>query len=144
MMRRLLGVIFCLALFALGCAVQGAPFERAAVPPGDSVIYVYRPYSFNFSLLRPVVTCGDESARIGPGAYHAFFVPTEHVSCSVDTSESGDKVDIDPDPRVHYLKEDFGWGKLTGHPRLNPIDNDKAQTEIQTCVREDALPAPQP
>ena len=124
--------------------MQGAPFERATVADNSSVIYVYRPYAWGSVLLRPVVTCGDESARIGPGGYHAYVVPTGHVSCSVESSESGDKVDVDPDPRVHYLKEDIGWGSLTGQPRLNPIDNDKAQAEIQKCcVSEDALSASQ-
>jgi hypothetical protein len=78
------------------------------------------------------VTCGDDTARIGPGGYHAFIVPTGHVDCSVET-ETADAVEIDADPRAYYIKEEIGWGLLTGHPHLNPIDTDKAQSEIQTC-----------
>jgi hypothetical protein len=79
--------------------------------------------------------------RIGPGGYHAFIVPAgQKVTCSIHT-DSTDEVEIRTDARVYYIREDLGWGKFTGQPHLNPIDNDKAQTEIQSCVQEE--PAPQ-
>ena len=133
-MKRLLVAILCCAAPILlgGCAVQGRSFEKAYSPPGDAVIYVYRPYNYAGSLLRPSVTCGEGTARIGPGGYHAFIVPAGHVVCSVQT-ETADEVEIDAQPRVYYIREEIGWGVLTGHPHLNPIDTDKAQTEIQTC-----------
>jgi hypothetical protein len=136
--------LWVVSLFAIGCAVTGDPFARAHVPQDNSVVYVYRPYYYGSSLLRPAVTCGDESARIGPGGYHAFIVPVGPVTCSVENSESGDKVDLDANPRVHYLKEAFGWGLLTGHPQLNPIDNDTAQAEIQKCCVQEKPDAAQP
>ncbi|HUA34662.1 MAG TPA: hypothetical protein VMA09_13730 [Candidatus Binataceae bacterium] len=120
----------------LGCAVQGAPFQPAEVPPKNSVVYVYRPYAYGSSALRPAVTCGDDSARIGPGGYHAFVLPYGKVTCTVESTENHDRVELDPDPRVHYVKEDFEWGWLTGHPHLDPVDNDTAQGEIQKCVLE--------
>jgi hypothetical protein len=138
MTGKLTAIVLGVSLVAAGCAVKGAPFERATVQQESSVVYVYRPYAYGSSLLRPAVTCGDESARIGPGGYHAFVLPNGKVTCTVETSEEGDQVELDPDPRVHYLEEDFGWGWLTGHPHLNPVDNDKAQAEIQKCVLEDA------
>jgi hypothetical protein len=119
-----------------GCAVQGHPFERATAPPNNAVIYVYRPYHYGSSLLRPSVTCGeDSSARIGPGGYHAFIVPSgsEQILCIVEGSESNDQVEIDPHTRVYYIREEFVWGVLSGHPHLNPVDTDQAQTEIQQC-----------
>lgn len=133
-MNRLLVAILCCAapIFLGGCAVQGRSFEKAYSPPGDAVIYIYRPYNYAGSLLRPSVTCGEDTARIGPGGYHAFIVPAGHVVCSVQT-ETADEVEIDAQPRVYYIREEIGWGVLTGHPHLNPIDTDKAQTEIQTC-----------
>jgi len=115
-----------------GCAVQGTPFEKAALPPSEQVIYVYRPYSYFGSLVKPSVTCGEETARIGPGGYHAFVVPEGTVMCSVET-ETADEVEIPADAHVHYIREEIGWGAMIGHPHLNPIDHDVAQSEIQSC-----------
>ncbi len=133
MRGRLAATLLCLAsILVVGCAVQGRPFEKAMAAPGDAVIYVYRPYHYGSSLLRPSVTCGDDTARIGPGGYHAFVVPAGQVICSVQT-ETLDQVEIHAQPRVYYIREEFGWGVLTGHPHLNPIDTDQAQSEIQSC-----------
>ena len=81
------------------------------------------------------MTCGEDSARIGPGGYHAFVVPagTDQIVCSIEGAESADQVEIDPHTRVYYIREEFVWGVLSGHPHLNPVDNDEAQTEIQKC-----------
>ena len=125
-----------LFLAAIGCAVQGAAFEKAPLKSDQQVVYVYRPYSYFGSLLKPPVTCGEETARIGPGGYHAFVIPAGKQLCSVET-ETADEVEIPADPRVHYIREEFGWGTMIGHPHLNPIDHDVAQTEIQSgCVAE--------
>jgi hypothetical protein len=124
---------------AAGCAVQGRPFEKAYAPTGHAIIYVYRPYSYAGSLLRPPVTCDDETAdeetaRIGPGGYHAFIAQAgQKIVCSVPSTETKDEVEIHAEPRVYYIREEIGWGFLTGHPHLNPIDADQAQTEIQRC-----------
>jgi hypothetical protein len=143
MTRQLAAILFCagLSAAAIGCAVQGRPFEKVPPPEAHAVIYVYRPYSYGSSLLRPEVVCGEDMMRIGPGGYHAFIVPAgQKVICSIHT-DSTDEVEIRTDARVYYIREDLGWGKFTGQPHLNPIDNDKAQTEIQSCVQEE--PAPQ-
>ncbi len=125
-----------------GCAVQGRPFQRASAPAGNAIIYVYRPYNYACSLLRPPVTCGEETARIGPGGYHAFAVPAgAPVTCTVP-GETTDQVEIHPDPRVYYIKEEFGWGLLSGHPHLDPIDADQAQGEIQSCCVDEQKQAP--
>ncbi len=122
----------CVSLLLVGCAVQGQPFEKLSPPAANAVVYVYRPYHFGSSLLRPAVTCGDDTARIGPGGYHAFVVPAGDVLCKVQT-ETADVVEFDADPRSYYIREEFDWGVLTGHPHLNPIDSDQAQSEIQSC-----------
>jgi hypothetical protein len=137
MNRRLLtfflGVI---GIFAIGCAVQGQPFEKISSPPGTAVIYVYRPYSYGSVLIRPAVTCGEDTARIGPGGYHAFIVPAgQKVVCSAQT-DTADEVEFQTERRTYYIREELGWGNLTSEPHLNPIDTDKAQTEIQSCVQE--------
>lgn len=133
-MKWLVGIALatCTPVFLIGCAVQGSPFEKIPSGPSEAVIYVYRPYNYAGSLLRPAVTCGDDTARIGPGGYHAFVVPTGRVVCSAQT-ETSDAVEIDAESHSYYIKEEIGWGVLTGHPHLNPIDDDKAQREIQTC-----------
>ncbi len=119
-----------------GCAVQGQPFEKIPSPPGNAVIYVYRPYSYGGSALRPAVTCGEDTARIGPGGYHAFIVPAgEKVVCSMQT-DTADEVEIQTERRSYYIREELGWGLLTATPHLNPVDTDAAQTEIQSCVLE--------
>jgi hypothetical protein len=142
-MRRLLRTAAVLSIFAAGCAVQGAPFEKSALKANEQVIYVYRPYSYFSSALQPAVTCGEETARIGPGGYHAFVLPPDKVTCSVETSETGDDVEFQADSRVHYLREEIANGVWTGHPHLNPIDNDLAQSEIQSCcVQQPAIDVP--
>jgi hypothetical protein len=139
MNRLRLPILLGLGVLVVGCAVQGGPFEKAHAPPGHAVIYVYRPYSYAGSLLRPPVTCdeatGDEqTARIGPGGYHAFIASAgQKIVCSVPSTETNDEVEIHAEPRVYYIREEIGWGVLTGHPHLNPIDTDQAQTEIQSC-----------
>jgi hypothetical protein len=130
--RYLVFLIFAAPLIVVGCAVQGLPFEKVHTPANEAVIYVYRPYSYAGSLLRPSVTCEDESARIGPGGYHAFVVPAGHVECTVH-AETVDTVEINAEPRAYYIREEIGWGVLTGHPHLNPMDADKSQLEIQSC-----------
>lgn len=138
MNRRLLvflpGVV---GVCAIGCAVQGRPFEKIPSPPGNAVIYVYRPYSYMNSLLRPAVTCGEDTARIGPGGYHAFIVPAgDKVVCSIQT-DTADEVEFQTERRSYYIREELGWGSLlTAAPHLNPVDTDVAQTEIQSCVLE--------
>jgi len=132
-MKRLVSLAVVAVATAAGCAVQGAPFKKAAAPQGDATLYVYRPYHYEGSLLRPPVTCGDETARIGPGGYHAFVVPAGKVACSVAGGETADETSIDAEPRVYYIREEIGWGVLTGHPHLNPIDSDSAHDEIQSC-----------
>jgi hypothetical protein len=134
--RLLLLLLGVVALAAVGCAVQGTPFEKISSPPGNAVIYVYRPYSYGSSALRPAVTCGEETARIGPGGYHAFIVPAgQKVVCTMTTDKT-DEVEYDTERRSYYVREELGWGWLTGVPHLNPVDTDKAQSEIQSCVLE--------
>jgi hypothetical protein len=140
-MNRVTARIFLVTAMAAGCAVQGAPFQKAAAPPGSATIYVYRPYHYEGSLLDPPVTCGEDTARIGPGGYHAFVVPAGKIVCSVPGGESSDETAIDAEARVYYLREEFGWGVLTGHPQLDPIDNDAAHEEIRRCCVDEAAVA---
>ncbi|HEV2170308.1 MAG TPA: hypothetical protein VGR40_05135 [Candidatus Binatus sp.] len=138
--QLLLMLVGVVAATAIGCAVQGTSFEKISSPPGNAVIYVYRPYSYGSSALRPAVTCGEETARIGPGGYHAFIVPADQkVSCTMTTDQT-DEVEFDTYQRVYYVREELGWGWLTGVPHLNPVDNDKAQSEIQQCKLETQPP----
>lgn len=125
-------VLLGLSLLTAGCAAQGKPYERVNAPSNSATIYVYRPYSFFGSLMHPTVRCGNESAVIEPGGYHAFVVPAGRVTCSTST-ETADLLDIDADPRVYYVRERMGWGLLVGRPELNPVDDDQAQSEIQSC-----------
>ena len=130
-------LLYTATIFVGGCAVRGAvqgrPFEKVYSPPGNAVIYVYRPYSYAGSMLRPSVRCGEDTARIGPGGYHAFIVPAGQVVCRVQT-EPTHEVEIEAQPDVvYYIREQIGWGVLSSRPRLNRIDADQAQTEIQTC-----------
>ncbi len=146
MSRRLLLLsLGVLASSAIGCAVTGTPFEKISSPPGNAVIYVYRPYSYGSSALRPAVTCGEDTARIGPGGYHAFIVPAgQKVDCTMTTDKTDD-VEFDTKRRSYYVREELGWGWLTGVPHLNPVDTDKAQSEIQQCKLEPQQPQePQP
>ena len=124
-----------LAFLLGGCAVQGNSFEPAAAPSNTATIYVYRPYSFFGSLIHPTIQCGDETAAIGPGGYHAFVVPAGRVTCRTGT-EAADELEFDADPRVYYVRERISLGVLVGHPQLDPMDTDEAQSEIQTCCKQ--------
>lgn len=125
------------AISAGGCAAQGPPFERATAPPEHAIIYVYRPYSFFGSAIRPPVKCGDQTVEIQPGAYHAFIVPPGHITCTVSAEavQTGnlDELEIDADARVYYVREQVAHGALWGRPQLNPMDADQAQAEIRSC-----------
>src|ERR1035437_1451707 len=100
----LLGVV---GVFAIGCAVQGQPFEKLPSPPGNAVIYVYRPYSYGVSALRAAVPWGEGTARIGPGGYHAFIVPAgDKVVCSIQTDAGADEVEIQTERRSYYVREE--------------------------------------
>jgi hypothetical protein len=133
--NRAILAFFAAAMFA-GCAVEGSPFRKSPVVPDHAVIYVYRPYSYASVLLRPPVTCGDDTARIGPGGYYAFVVPTGKTICTIQ-QETSDQLEIDAEPRSYYVREEIGWGTLSGHPHLDPVDADRAQSEIsKCCVRE--------
>lgn len=145
MTRKLAALLFYGAIaMTMGCwAAQGKPFERVPPPSAHAVIYVYRPYAYGSSALRPDVTCGEDTVRIGAGGYHAFIVPAgQKVTCSVHT-DSTDEVEIHTDARVYYIREELGWGWMTGQPHLNPVDTDAAQTEIQSCVQEEPQPQTQ-
>jgi len=137
--------LLILGVIVSACAVQGPPFRRATAPPGNSTVYVYRPYHYGSSLVLPAVTCGDDTARIAPGGYHAFIVPSSQpIICHV-AAETTDEVEFDDtQPRAYYIREELGWGMLSSHPHLNPIDTDKAQTEIARCCVEQKSIANQP
>jgi hypothetical protein len=138
--RALILLLGIVGSAAVGCAEQGQPFQKAELPPGNAVIYVYRPYNYASSLIVPAVTCGEDTARIGPGGYHAFVVPAgEKVVCSVQTDAGADEVDFQTERRSYYVREELGWGAWTSMPHLNPVDTDKAQTEIQSCVQQPAV-----
>ena len=51
-------------------------------------------------------------------------------------TDTADEVEFDTERRSYYVREELGWGWLTGVPHLNPVDTDQAQTEIQSCVLE--------
>lgn len=135
-LRRVAYVAGFVAIAMLvSCAVTGRPFERAGASSNQAVIYVYRPYSYAGSLLRPAVTCGDETARIGPGGYHAFVTAPGKVTCSV-AAETQDQMEIQAEPRDYYVRETIGWGWMSGRPQLEPVDHDAAHDEIRKCVQE--------
>ena len=139
-MARCFGMLGCaMCILATGCAVQGDAFQKSSLQPAQQVVYVYRPYSYFGSVVKPSVTCGDETARIGPGGYHAFVLPEGKTMCSVET-ETADEVEVPNDAHVHYIREEFGWGVMIGHPHLNPVDHDVAQNEIQTCCVAEKQP----
>jgi hypothetical protein len=128
-------ILYAAAICLSSCAAQGRPFEKVSPPPNHAIIYVYRPYHYGSSLLKPPVKCAGESAIIGPGAYHAFVVTPGKVVCSV-SEETMDQVEIDAEPRAYYIREEFGWGLWRGHPHLNPMDADSAHDEIAKCCVE--------
>jgi hypothetical protein len=52
-----------LSTLFVGCAVEGRSYERAAVAPAKSAVYVYRPYNVFGSVVEDPVSCGDQSTR---------------------------------------------------------------------------------
>ncbi len=60
-------------------------------------------------------------------------VDSGEIDCGVQGAESSDEVALDPRTHAYYIREEFVWGLMSGHPHLNPVDADKANSEIQTC-----------
>lgn len=115
--------------------MQGQLYRRELMPPGESVVYVYRPYSYAGSLVRPRIRCGQSAAVIGPGGYHGFVENAGSIVCKAET-ETSDEVEIRAQSgREYYVKYEIGWGTWVGHPHLHPMDQDAAQTEIEQCCR---------
>ena len=132
MNRRAVIIGIGAAIAVAACAAQGTKYAPADAPSHDAIIYVYRPYSYFGSAIDPVVTCGNESSAIKPGAYHAFIVHPGPVTCTVG-AETTDLLDIDAESRSYYVRERISLGALLGHPQLDPQDTDEAKTEIQAC-----------
>jgi len=119
----------------IGCSVRGPAFEPESLPRPKSVIYLYRPYRVFGSAIRPPVTCGDSTVKLGPGGYHPFVVEPGPIVCSTEY-EASDAVELHVGAgQVNYLEEEIGWGALIGHPHLHPIDSDTAENAIQECCR---------
>jgi hypothetical protein len=126
-------IVAGLALVAIGCAAAGPRFAVEKAPANEAVIYVYRPYHFFGFAIRPSVRCDDQSSAIAAGAYHAFVVHPGHVICGIETASGKDEIDIDAEPRNYYVREEIALGWIVGWPKLSPIDQDQAQSEIQGC-----------
>jgi hypothetical protein len=117
----------------IGCSVKGPPFEPEHLPRPKSVIYLYRPYRIFGSAIRPPITCGDSTVKLGPGGYHAFVVDPGTIVCST-RYEASDAVELRVGAgQANYLEEEIGWGALIGHPHLHPIDSDAAHNAINEC-----------
>ena len=119
----------------IGCSVQGPPFAPEHLTRPKSVIYLYRPYRIFGSALRPPVTCGDSSVKLGPGGYHPFVVDPGTIVCSTQY-EASDAVELRIAPgQANYLEEEIGWGALIGHPHLHPMDSDTAHNALKECCQ---------
>lgn len=144
------------ALVAAGCAVTGASFEPVSPQPNQAVIYVYRPYSYNGSLVSPAVACGSSMAHVGPGGYHPFKVRSGPLKCAVGNNSvelscltasgsplgvtecaasAGSEVQLEVEPgSTSYVKEErASW--LAPGPRLYQMDAEAAEPEIQSCCK---------
>jgi hypothetical protein len=144
-LRRAAALVF-VVLLGCGTEVQGPAFQKAAVVPAMSAIYVYRPKDRVPKLLivplvetrakRPSVNCQGQAVAIGPGGYHRFVVQPGTVSCSTFT-ENTSTVQLDAKAgESYYVKESFQSGIEEARVRLEAVNPDDAQAEISGCKEQ--------
>lgn len=136
--RRLHHLLECvLAIILVGCSAHGPAWQEAQLPASRSVIYVYRPYAFAGSALRPTVNCGEgPGIALSPGGYHLFVVEAGSVACeaqSIASSAVTIKVEAG---QQYYVREELDWGLVVGGPRLFVVGQDIGRSEIQECKLE--------
>ena len=66
--------------------------------------------------------------------------PARKLSAACRPTRARTKSIFQTERRSYYVREELGWGPKTSMPHLNPVDNDKAQTEIQSCVQQPEMP----
>jgi hypothetical protein len=134
--KRVIAAISVAAALLSGCAVQGEPYQRIAVPTQKGVIYVYRLPGFVGGGVAPNVTCGSIENGLGPGGYHPYVEDPGTITCSAHT-EATSTVDVEVKPgQEYYLKEEIGMGFFIGRPHLSVVDPDFGHTEIQQCKQQ--------
>ncbi len=70
--KRVIVAIAMAAALLSGCAVQGEPYQRIAVPTQKGVIYVYRLPGFVGGGVAPNVTCGSIEKGARPRRLSSF------------------------------------------------------------------------
>ncbi len=134
--KRVIVAIAMAAALLSGCAVQGEPYQRIAVPTQKGVIYVYRLPGFVGGGVAPNVTCGSIENGLGPGGYHPFVEDPGTITCSAHT-EATSTVDVEVKPgQEYYVKEEIGVGFFIGRPHLSVVEPDLGHSEIQQCKQQ--------
>ncbi len=125
-----------LSTLFVGCAVEGHSYERAAVAPAKSAVYVYRPYNVFGSVVEDPVSCGHQSMSLGPGGYHRLVVDPGHLRCSAHT-EVTTAVEFDAKAgESYYIRESLGPGVIVPHVHLDLTSTDEAEDEIRGCAEQ--------
>ncbi|HZP46706.1 MAG TPA: hypothetical protein VFB15_13740 [Candidatus Binataceae bacterium] len=139
------GFALIIGAILAGCAsAQGPAFAPKKSLLG-SVIYVYRPdntvlitYPLEGVVNVPMlVVCGNDSASLDPGGYHAFTVGPGVTSCSSLSAESSAVLRISAEEgKSYFVKGSLGPGFYAPHPQLKLVSTDAAPTGIQQCALE--------
>lgn len=125
-----------LATLFVGCSVEGNSYEKAAVTPTKSAVYIYRPYNFIGSVVEDPVSCGDQVVSLGPGGYHRLVVDPGHLRCSVHTEVT---TAVEFEARAgesYYIRESLWLGAIVPHVHLDLKNADEAQDEIRECAEQ--------
>ena len=125
-----------LSTLFFGCAVEGQPYQAAAITPAKSAVYIYRPYSVLGGVLEFPVTCGDASMSLGPGGYHRLIVDPGPVRCSAHTEVTSA---VEFEARAggsYYIRESLRFGVIEPHVHLELKSGDESEDEIRKCTEQ--------
>ena len=87
---------------------------------------------------------GNDSVTLN-GAGDNWFEAARTLAFGVATDGGEDEVEFETERRSYYVREELGWGRVVAgikiqtnsEPHINPVDTDVAQTEIQSCCKQE-------
>ncbi len=125
--------ILCCAVLG-GCAT-GEKFSKIEdVPPGQGVVYVYRPPAYAGCGVLPVIEInGEQLGRLKSGGYMYSLVPAGRTEVYTVTETPASLIVEVSDGGHHYVREHINMGFWIGRPALQEFKESRAMREISRC-----------
>lgn len=144
---KLLGIVLLVATFlAGGCASvpmaspeDDAHAKAAVVPPGKSLIYVYRNETLGSAVEMTVLLDNKEVGKSGPRTYFMFEVePGEHEIASRSENTSIVLVKAVAG-KAYYLWQEVKMGAWKARTLLQQVDEATGRAGVAECQRAQSL-----